>query len=143
MAASGRLSHNPSLTGDVTAQVTAAWSRLGENVGVGASAADIQRAFEASSGHLANIVGSYNRIGVGAVVDPGGRIWVTIVFIEGPPPPAAEVPVTGVSASAGGVGQLHVVERAADCERAPAHRRRRSAGEGGSRSVVGSSSTRP
>ena len=38
----------------------------------------------ASSGHRANILGNYNRVGVGVVVQ-GDHIWVTFDFLKGPP----------------------------------------------------------
>ena len=61
MIGDGYISHNPNL-----ASVTTGWSTLGENVGVGPNADRLHRAFMESPGHLANIVGNYNYIGIGA-----------------------------------------------------------------------------
>lgn len=92
MAAANRLSHNPNLASHVSSQVTDQWTRLGENVGVGGSAAALHTAFMNSSGHRANILGAYNRVGIG-VVQSGSSIWVTVVFIQGPAI-AASVPTS-------------------------------------------------
>ena len=35
--------------------------------------------------HRANILGGYNRVGVGAARDGNGRLWTTLVFLQGPP----------------------------------------------------------
>jgi hypothetical protein len=46
----------------------------------------------ASTGHRNNILGSYNRVGVGTARSADGRIWTTLVFIQGPAlAPAAPV----------------------------------------------------
>lgn len=37
-----------------------------------------------SSGHRANILGDFNRAGVGAARSADGRLWTTVVFIKGP-----------------------------------------------------------
>ena len=37
-------------------------------------------AFLASSGHRANVLGAYNRVGVGAARDAGGQLWVAVVL---------------------------------------------------------------
>lgn len=84
MASAGRISHNPNLRAEVEAWVTTSWSRLGENVGVGYSVSSLHNAFMASDGHRANILGDYNRVGVGVVREADGEIWVTVVFIKGP-----------------------------------------------------------
>ena len=57
------------------------WSTVGENVGVGPTSAAVHDALVNSAGHLANIVGAgFTRLGVGAAVDAGGRLWVVEVF---------------------------------------------------------------
>lgn len=98
MAVAGQISHNPNLAAEVSAWVTNQWSRIGENVGVGYGVSSLHDAFMASSGHRANILGDYNRVGVGVVRESSGRIWVTVVFIKGPaisppPPPAGSSPI--------------------------------------------------
>lgn len=78
------LKHNPSLSAQVSSQVTNSWTRLGENVGVGYDTDGLQQAFMNSPGHRANVVGDFNRVGIGAERDGRGRIWVTVVFMKGP-----------------------------------------------------------
>ena len=77
------LCHNPNLAADVAA-IEPNWRGAAENVGVGGSEAVIQQAFMKSPGHHANIVGPYNRVGVGVAL-AGSSIYVTIDFLEGPP----------------------------------------------------------
>lgn len=84
MAAAGGLSHNPNLANDVSVHVTTQWTRIGENVGVGYSVRGLHDAFMSSAGHRANILGDFNRVGVGVVKEASGRIWVTVVFVKGP-----------------------------------------------------------
>ena len=90
MAARDNLAHNPDVAAQVTSRVTRDWARIGENVGVGGSIPALHDAFMNSASHLANVLGDYNRVGVG-VVRSGNTIWVTFVFIKGPaiaaPPP--------------------------------------------------------
>lgn len=76
MAASRTLAHTPNLGGAVCC-----WSALAENVGEGPSASVIETAFMNSPEHRANILsGTYTQIGVGAVVDATGRMWVSEIF---------------------------------------------------------------
>lgn len=84
MASAGRISHNPNLRVAVDTYVTRSWSRIGENVGVGYGVSSLHDAFMASEGHRANILGDYNRVGVGVVRESSGKLWVTVVFIKGP-----------------------------------------------------------
>lgn len=84
MNAESRLYHNPNLAADITTWVTPHWLRIGENVGVGGSVPRLHRAFWDSPGHRANIVGDYNRVGIGVSVTSSGRIWVTFNFVKGP-----------------------------------------------------------
>ena len=90
MSSRNQLQHNPNLQAEVERYVTTAWQRIGENVGVGYSVSSLHDAFMNSSGHRANILGDFNRVGVGVVHEASGRIWVTVVFIKGPAlaPPA-------------------------------------------------------
>jgi hypothetical protein len=84
MADVNRLEHNPSLSNDVSREVTNQWTRIGENVGTGQDASSLYDAFMRSSAHRANILGDYNRIGLGAYRDDRGTMWVTMVFVKGP-----------------------------------------------------------
>jgi uncharacterized protein YkwD len=105
MAGNGQLSHDPNLAG-VAASVEPSWRGIGENVGVGSSVSSLHGAFMGSSGHRANILKpSYNRVGIG-VVHSGGKIWVTVRFLQGPalsgssstgsgPPPGVKSALTG------------------------------------------------
>jgi hypothetical protein len=86
------LHHNPNLAG-----VTTGWQALAENVGVGPSVDSLHRAFMASPGHNKNIVGNYNYVGVGVVIESDTKMWVTVVFMRGPadllePPPPSDDP---------------------------------------------------
>jgi hypothetical protein len=83
MASRGQLSHDPNLA-QVASRVEPNWRAVGENVGVGYSVSSLHSAFMASSGHRANILKpGYNRVGIG-VVHSGGKIWVTVRFLQGP-----------------------------------------------------------
>jgi uncharacterized protein YkwD len=84
MANAATLSHNPNLVDQINSQVTTQWTRLGENVGFGPTVDNIQNAFINSSAHRANILGDYNRVGIGTVRDSSGRIWVTLDFLKAP-----------------------------------------------------------
>jgi hypothetical protein len=76
MDADGTLSHNPSLSGQVSG-----WRTLGENVGTGSTLDSIENAFENSPHHFENMVDpSYRLIGVGVVHDSDGTYWVTEDF---------------------------------------------------------------
>lgn len=95
MADGATLRHNPDLAQQVTERVTRDWTRLGENVGVGPGARPIHDAFMASSGHRGNVLGDYNRVGVGAARSGDGRLWVTVVFLKAPAPaPASASPAS-------------------------------------------------
>jgi uncharacterized protein YkwD len=79
MAQNG-MSHNPDLGGDLD-RAGVAWRTIAENVGYGASVDQVHSMFMSSSGHRANILnGAYTQVGIG-VVQSGGRVWVTIVFV--------------------------------------------------------------
>jgi len=75
MAGAGALSHNPSLSSQVTN-----WLSIGENVGTGSDVNSIEAALEASPHHFENMVDPhFNYVGIG-VVESGGAIWVTEDF---------------------------------------------------------------
>lgn len=79
MNSQDKLYHNGALS-----SVTSGWIALGENVGVGPDVAAIQAAFMNSAPHRKNILGDYNYVGVGTV-QAEGKMWVTVVFMKGPP----------------------------------------------------------
>ena len=74
------LSHNPSLASLMPSD----WISIGENVGFGSTVGGLHTAFMNSAGHRANILGDFNRAGVGAARGADGRLWTTVVFIKGP-----------------------------------------------------------
>ena len=87
MRSSGQLRHRPSLS----AGITGSWSRLGENVSYSnrgdteAQLVDrIHGMFMASTGHRRNILGGYNQVGVGVRMGADGKMWVTVIFMQGP-----------------------------------------------------------
>jgi uncharacterized protein YkwD len=115
MAMGNNLHHNPDLASQVSSRVTTSWTRIGENVGVGYAVGSLHDAFMASTGHRANILGDYNRVGVGVVYGASSKIWVTFVFIKGPsivssppasppPPPSVKAPTWYLSNSVTGAG---------------------------------------
>jgi uncharacterized protein YkwD len=76
MAATGTLAHNPNLGRDVRN-----WRSVGENVGVGPTAARIQRAFMQSTSHRQNILSrTFVQVGIGTARDADGRLFVDVVF---------------------------------------------------------------
>ena len=80
----GALRHNPSLA----AQLPDGFQRAGENVGytvrTGASETELANrlhdAYLQSPGHRANVLGEFNRVGVGIVSASDGTMWSTVVF---------------------------------------------------------------
>lgn len=83
MASSANLRHNPNYGTEITRYVTSQWTLAGENVGVGGSADSLHKAFWNSLGHRHNMLGDFNRVGIGAVTS-GDRLWVTFNFIKAP-----------------------------------------------------------
>ncbi|HLZ37956.1 MAG TPA: CAP domain-containing protein [Mycobacteriales bacterium] len=76
MAASTSLYHDSRVRTRVPS-----WSLLGDNVGEGASPRKITRAFLASPSHRANILDrGFTEVGIGAVRDADGQLWVTEIF---------------------------------------------------------------
>lgn len=74
MAARGEIYHNRNLGDEVDG-----WEALGENVGIGPSVGEVDGAFWNSQDHRNNILGGWDRMGIG-VVDEGGDIYVVQVF---------------------------------------------------------------
>ena len=80
MASTGRLEHS-----QLSANLDGlAWRSLAENVAYSTPTSDtlrtIHEMFVNSSGHRANMLGNYNRMGVGVATDSKGRVWVAEVF---------------------------------------------------------------
>jgi uncharacterized protein YkwD len=81
MASTGKFEHSD-INSTIHSPAFNAFTRLGENILVGRcnmSAAEMERAWMNSPSHRANILGSYNLIGV-AVVCSGDRLWATQSF---------------------------------------------------------------
>jgi hypothetical protein len=100
MAAAGSISHN----GGLTSQVSANWTKLGENVGVGYNVDELMNAFVASPAHYKNIVDpAYNYVGVGVTIGADGRMFVTQDFMAvgaDAPAPQADAPAPRARAAA-------------------------------------------
>jgi hypothetical protein len=106
MAASGSLSHASDWVQRIERHCGGAYTRLGENVGVGPDEPTVFNAFMGSPEHQANILyGDQQFIGVGDFVDGNGTRWVTQEFATchgcgapwtnapyDPPPPAPPPP---------------------------------------------------
>lgn len=75
-AAANRMSHNPYYA----KQIPSGWTRAAENVAFGYTPQKVTSAWLASSGHRANILGSYNRIGIGVACSSKGLPFYTQVF---------------------------------------------------------------
>jgi uncharacterized protein YkwD len=101
MAGAGRIFHTSNLSSGITAN----WTKLGENVGVGAEVGVLFQAFVDSPSHLENLVDPrYTEVGVGVVV-VGDRMFTTHRFmavapIAPSPPPPPPPPVTAPPATA-------------------------------------------
>ena len=84
---SGSLRHNPSLA----SQLPSGYQRAAENVGFtaltdasnSALADRLHDAYLASPNHRANILGDYDRTGVGMAVASDGTLWSAVVFMQG------------------------------------------------------------
>ena len=77
MAANQSMTHNP----NVGSQIPAGWKSYGENVAMGypTGTATVE-GWMNSTGHRANILGSFSDIGVGWFVDGNGVTWAVQVF---------------------------------------------------------------
>ena len=98
MADADRIWHNPNLAGSVSAN----WTKLGENVGVGGSVGSLFDAFVASPSHYKNLVdGSFTHIGVGVVIGRDGALFTAHQFMTlaaaapAPAPAPAPKPAAG------------------------------------------------
>lgn len=80
MARTGVLEHTGGGTRVDPTGVTG-WCGYGENVGYGSSVASVHQAFLASPPHRANMLGRWNRIGVG-VATKGRTVWVTEIYLR-------------------------------------------------------------
>jgi len=92
-AAAGTIFHNPNLATEVTGN----WIVLGENVGMGGTVQALHDAFMNSPHHRENILGDYDKAGIGIVMggSDGATIFVTEVFWKTAPAPAPRAVVRG------------------------------------------------
>lgn len=128
MAANGAISHNPSYS----SQVSADWTKLGENVGVGYTVDDLMNAFVNSPAHYRNIVDpAFNYIGVGVSYGSDGRMYTTHDFMAmgapsepapdpAPAPEPAPAPTPKTSAAPAPTAQTAVPDPEPAPEPAPA-----------------------
>lgn len=79
MISAGQIYHSSS---GQLGSYTTGWAALGENVGLGPNSALLHAAFMNSASHKANILGDYDRIGVGAARSPDGTMFVTVLFMR-------------------------------------------------------------
>lgn len=80
MASTGVLEHSGG-GGTVSTRGISNWCGAAENVGYGSSTLAVHNAFLASSGHRANMLGNYDRVGTG-VVRVGTTVWVAEVYVR-------------------------------------------------------------
>jgi Cysteine-rich secretory protein family len=92
MASTNNFSHRTNLAA-AAASVEPNWRGVAENIANGGSDAVFVQTLHdmlvKSPGHFANMIGDYNRAGIGVVLS-NGRMWVTQNFLLGPsiaPPP--------------------------------------------------------
>ncbi|HEY8202834.1 MAG TPA: CAP domain-containing protein [Actinomycetota bacterium] len=77
MSAGNRLFH----TTDLAAGAPPKWRTLGENVAMSTSLNALNARLMQSPTHRGNILGDFDRVGIGVVV-AGGRIWATQEFMQ-------------------------------------------------------------
>ncbi|MDX1447961.1 MAG: CAP domain-containing protein [Acidimicrobiia bacterium] len=91
MIPTGTIFHS---TSSELSSVTTGWLVLGENVGKGGTTSSLHRAFMESPSHKANILGDYDRVGVGVGHDDAGKIYVTVMFMKSKAAPAPTTTTT-------------------------------------------------
>ena len=79
MIPTGTIFHS---TSGQLASVTTGWSVLGENVGKGPNVSVLHKAFMESPSHKANILGDFDRVGVGVALDAESKMYVTVLFMK-------------------------------------------------------------
>jgi len=75
MYAAGSMTHNP----NYSTQIPSGWTAAGENIAMGYSYTTVVEAWHQSAGHYANIMGSYNAIGIG-YYEANGQTYFTQDF---------------------------------------------------------------
>ncbi|MGH9283673.1 MAG: CAP domain-containing protein [Acidimicrobiales bacterium] len=78
MLAAGGISHDPNLR-----YTPLAWTKLGENVGMGYDVQGLHDAFVNSPAHFQNMIDpAFDAMGVGVVRAADGKIFVTVRFMQ-------------------------------------------------------------
>jgi uncharacterized protein YkwD len=77
MRDAGRVFHNMQLEFEVPRP----WGEVAENVGRGPSSAAVERKFMTSPPHRENILGTFDRVGVGIALS-SKSVYVTQVFVK-------------------------------------------------------------
>jgi uncharacterized protein YkwD len=85
MIAAGKIYHSTSAE---LSSYTTGWTQVGENVGMGPNPSILHTAFMSSPSHKANILGDYDRVGVGTDRASDGTMFVTVLFMKSAPAPA-------------------------------------------------------
>ncbi len=99
MSSAGRLDHRPDIVNQVENRVTTEWVRVAENIGWGPDAEWLHEGFWNSAPHRKNMLGDFNRVGIGALREADGDVWVTVNFLKGPDlaPSVVPTPIGGAS----------------------------------------------
>ncbi|MFP5332164.1 MAG: CAP domain-containing protein, partial [Acidimicrobiia bacterium] len=91
MIASGSIFHSTSAE---LSSASTGWVVLGENVGRGKHASSLHTAFMNSPSHRANVLGDFDRIGVGANRSADGVLFVTVIFMKSKDAPTTTTTTT-------------------------------------------------
>lgn len=79
MISSGTIFHSTSAE---LSSASTGWTTMGENVGRGPNPSVLHGAFMNSPSHKANILGDFDRVGVGAARSSDGVLFVTVIFMK-------------------------------------------------------------
>ena len=84
LAAAGALSHRDPIAQRqwIEDQVTGHWGAHAESVAQGGSVAELLDTLLASAPHRAQLLGSFDLVGVGVTIDPHGVLWATLNFVD-------------------------------------------------------------
>jgi len=99
MMDAGQIYHSTS--DELKAAAGNGWTKLGENVGRGGTVSSLHTAFMNSPGHKANILGDYNKVGIGTGTKDG-VLYVTVVFMMKGSTPAPTTTTQAPTTTSGG-----------------------------------------
>jgi uncharacterized protein YkwD len=74
------MAHRPGLGEAYTSFCGPAWRIVGENVGHANTAERLNELWWASSSHRSNMLGGFDRVGIGAWRDATGHLWAAVNF---------------------------------------------------------------